>query len=88
MLVSGLKTRKMDKEWRPLQMEILTKANSKMQSSMAKESILMPMVHPSKEFSKMAKSGKVTEQKSMIVETHIQGNSKMVILMDKESILM
>ena len=51
---------------------------------MDKDNILMPMVHFTKEFSKMTKSGKVKEQKSMQTATLIQDSSKIYNLMDKE----
>ena len=78
MRVSGLKTRKMVMVRKIYQTEDnLTQVNSKIVSVMVTESILMPMVHLMKVYSKMAFSGKVKVLKSMKTEIPILVNSKM-----------
>ena len=83
--VSGLKTKKMVKVWKHLQMENHTQAYSKMERDTEKESKPMPIVQLSKEYSKMTKYGKVKELLNMMMEIHILVNSKAERRMVKES---
>ena len=85
MLVSGFKTKNRVKVWKHFQMENHIKANSKMEMVTVKENLHMPMVHLSKEYLKMRKSGKVKELKSIEMEARILVNSIMESITAKEN---